>query len=54
VTDALFEKSWGYYRRGNTQYYISSGLGLWGPRFRIGTRSEYLILKIQPSASAGR
>ena len=54
VTDALFEKSWGYYRRGNTQYYISSGLGLWGPRFRIGTRSEYLVLKIQPSASAGR
>ena len=54
VTDALYEKSWGHYHRGNTQYYISSGLGLWGPRFRIGTRSEYLVLKIQPPASAGR
>jgi predicted MPP superfamily phosphohydrolase len=48
VTDALYEKSWGHHRRGNTQYYVSSGIGLWGPRFRIGTRSEYLVLKLLP------
>lgn len=47
VTDALFEKSWGHHRRGNTQYYVSSGLGIWGPKIRIGTRSEYLVLKIK-------
>ena len=46
VTDAIFEKSWGPYQRGNTQYYISSGLGIWGPKIRIGTRSEYLVLDI--------
>ena len=46
VTDAIFEKSWGPYQRGNTQYYISSGLGIWGPKIRIGTRSEYLVLNI--------
>ena len=47
VTDALYEKSWGHHRRGSTQYYVSSGLGIWGPKIRIGTRSEYLVLHIQ-------
>ena len=47
VTDALYEKSWGYHRRGSTQYYVSSGLGIWGPKIRIGTRSEYLVLHIR-------
>lgn len=47
ATDAMYEKSWGYHRRGNTQYYVSSGLGIWGARIRIGTRSEYLVLHIE-------
>lgn len=46
ITDAIFEKSWGPYQKGSTQYYISSGLGIWGPKIRIGTRSEYLVLQI--------
>ena len=46
ITDAIFEKSWGSYQKGNTLYYISSGLGIWGPKIRIGTRSEYLVLPI--------
>jgi predicted MPP superfamily phosphohydrolase len=53
ITDALFEKAWGYHRRGHTQYYISSGLGIWGPKIRVGTRSEYLVLHIKAS-SAGQ
>ena len=47
VTDFLFEKAHGYHSRGNTQYYISSGLGIWGPKIRVGTRSEYLVLRIE-------
>lgn len=47
VTDMMYEKSWGPYRRGDTQYYISSGMGIWGPKIRIGTRSEYLVLHIK-------
>ncbi len=46
VTDLMYEKSWGCHCRGNTRYYISSGLGIWGPKFRIGSRSEYLVLTI--------
>lgn len=47
ITDAIFEKSWGHHRRGGTRYYVSSGLGIWGPKIRLGTRSEYLVLKIE-------
>ena len=47
ITDALYEKSWGFHQRGNTRYYISSGLGIWGPKIRIGTRSEYLVLHVK-------
>lgn len=48
ITDVLYEKSWGHYSRGNTRYYISSGIGIWGPKIRIGTRSEYLVLHLKP------
>ena len=47
ATDLMFEKSWGAYRKGDTRYYISSGLGLWGAKIRVGTRSEYLVLKLK-------
>ena len=49
VTDALYEKSWGHHQRGTTRYYITSGIGIWGARIRIGTRSEYLVLNIRQS-----
>ena len=47
VTDALFEKAHGHHTRGKTRYYVSSGLGIWGPKIRVGTRSEYLVLHIE-------
>lgn len=46
VTDALYEKAWGHHRRGNTQYYVSSGLGIWGAKIRVATRSEYFVLHL--------
>ena len=46
VADSLFEKAFGPYRRGSTQYYVTSGLGIWGGKFRIGTRSEYIVLHL--------
>ena len=46
ITDAMFEKSWGHHRRGPTRYYVSSGLGIWGAKIRIGTRAEYLVLHL--------
>lgn len=43
LTRTMYEKSFGYTRRGSTEYYVSSGMGIWGPKFRIGTRSEYVV-----------
>jgi predicted MPP superfamily phosphohydrolase len=43
ITDAIYECSYGSWQRGNTQFYVSSGLGIWGGKFRIGTQSEYVV-----------
>ena len=47
ITDALYECSWGSHQRGATRYYVSSGLGIWGGKFRIGTQSEYVVATIR-------
>lgn len=46
ITHQLYECSWGSYQRGDTHYYISSGLGIWGGKYRIGTQSEFVVLKL--------
>ena len=46
ITDHLFEQSYGYRQWGNSQIYVSSGLSLWGPPFRIGTNSEMVVFNI--------
>ena len=46
IVNKIYEKSWGYLRKGNTQYYVSSGVGTWGPPIRTGSRSEIVNLKI--------
>ncbi len=46
VTDAVYECAYGYYKKGGTEYYVSSGLGIWGGKFRICTSSEYVVIQI--------
>lgn len=46
ITDHLFEQSHGYKQWGNSHIYVSSGLSLWGPPFRIGTNSELVVFNI--------
>ncbi|MDR3267919.1 MAG: metallophosphoesterase [Tannerella sp.] len=46
LTDRLFELSHGYEQRGSTHLYVSSGLALWGPPFRIGSRSEMVVFNL--------
>ncbi len=45
-TDRLFERSYGYEQRGTMHLYVSSGLALWGPPFRIGTRGELVVFHL--------
>jgi len=44
----MFECSHGAFAKGSTRYYVSQGMGLWGGKFRIGSRSEYLVIKVVP------
>ncbi len=49
VTRAMYECDYGSHRRGKTDYYVSSGMGIWGGKFRIGTSSEYAVITITPT-----
>ena len=51
VTSKIYELSYGYLRKGNTQFIVSSGYGLWGPRVRSGSRSEVLHINIEFSGN---
>lgn len=46
MTDRMFELSYGYKEIGESRFYVSSGLSLWGPPFRIGTDSELVLFEI--------
>ncbi len=46
ITRMIYELSYGYIKKGNTHFIVSSGFGLWGPRVRSGSRSEILLLNI--------
>lgn len=46
IEDAIYENAYGHSTRGNTQYYVTSGMGIWGGKFRIGTVSEYVVAEI--------
>ena len=47
LVHSMYENAWGLYRKGGTRYWVSSGLGIWGGKYRIGTRSEYIVAEIQ-------
>ena len=46
VTESIFENHHGMIKKGLTSIYVSSGLGIWGGKFRIGTHSEYVVFDI--------
>ena len=46
IEDLIYEDAFGPLQKGNTQYYVSSGSVL-GGKFRIGTRSEYVVADIK-------
>jgi predicted MPP superfamily phosphohydrolase len=47
VTAKIYELSYGYLKKRNTSFIVSSGYGLWGPRVRSGSRSEVLLINIK-------
>jgi hypothetical protein len=46
VNRLIYEQNWGGLRKGRTQYYVSCGVGTWGPPVRTGSIPEILRIKL--------
>jgi hypothetical protein len=46
ITEAIYEVSWGYTKKNQTHFYVSSGVGTWGPPVRLGNTPEIINLRI--------
>lgn len=42
------DKTYGYEKRGNTHFIVTSGLSDWSIKFKTGTKSEFVIVNIVP------
>ena len=50
LTRLMYENAHGLIKKGDSNIYVSSGLGIWGGKFRIGTRSEYVVINLIPGS----
>ena len=41
------DKVYGYEKRGNTNFIVTSGISDWAIKFKTGCRSEYVLIDIQ-------
>ena len=46
IVNKMYEVAHGHAMRGNTHYYVSSGLAIWGPKYRIGTQSKLVVITL--------
>ena len=46
ITSKIFEQDWGFLKKGDTLFYISCGVGCWGPPIRTSSRPEVVVLNI--------
>ena len=47
ITKLVYEISWGYLKKDNTQYYVTCGAGTWGPPVRNASKSEIVNIKVK-------
>lgn len=47
ITSLIYEISYGYRKIGETIFYVSSGVGTWGPPIRLGSKSEVVFIKLK-------
>ncbi|MDO3411324.1 metallophosphoesterase [Saccharibacillus sp. CPCC 101409] len=46
ITNRIYENDWGYLQKGKMDSIVTSGYGFWGLPFRIGTRSELVVIDV--------
>lgn len=54
INRRIYEKNWGYHRRGKTHYYISAGVGTWGPPVQTAARPEIILITLISSVKENR
>ncbi len=47
-----FRYVFGLYEKSGAHLYVSSGVGCWGPRMRLGSKNEVVLLEIKPERLA--
>ncbi len=47
ITKKVYELDWGYKQKGDTHFYVSCGVGTWGPPVRIGNTPEIMCITLQ-------
>jgi predicted MPP superfamily phosphohydrolase len=46
ITRSVYELSWGYRKVGNTHFFVTSGIRLWGPPVRTAGKSEIMVIDV--------
>jgi len=46
ITKKVYELSYGYLKKRDTHFFVSSGIRLWGPPVRTVAKSEILVVEI--------
>jgi predicted MPP superfamily phosphohydrolase len=47
INKFIYEDGWGYLRKGKTQYYVSCGVGTWGPPMRTASVPEIVQISLK-------
>ena len=47
ITRKIYEHDWGFLQKGKTNFYISCGVGTWGPPIRTAGHSEVVIIDLE-------
>ncbi len=46
ITRSIYRLSWGYRKIGNTHFFVTSGIRLWGPPVRTTGKSEIMVINV--------
>jgi predicted MPP superfamily phosphohydrolase len=46
ITNKIYELSWGHLKKRNTDFFVTSGISLWGPPVRTTGKSEIMVIDI--------
>jgi predicted MPP superfamily phosphohydrolase len=46
ITRRVYQLSWGHLKKGNTHFFVTSGIRLWGPPVRTTGKSEIMVIDV--------